>query len=212
MNPLLIDWLHGNPTSAMSEEDTVYCAQRPGELAIRDGVAQLLVPFQSYRRDGKVLVAGFAPENFQFKSGEKLQDITLNIPDCTPYVRKDERFVCFALCSQDDKPLADSSDIVAMAVSTSWNTGFKLDPDKFDAEMKITHGHGPKSAANAIVPGTKPVLVTRVGWTLDAPWLTGMTAERYDFSLKAYRTGKLDGPSLHVSAEEPLFFVELKRQ
>lgn len=156
------------------------------------------------------LLAGFAPENFQFKSGEKLQDITLDIPEGTPYVRENERFVCFAICSQDDKPLAESDDIVAMAVSTSWNTGFKLDADKFDAAMK-KRPHGPLAAAVSIEPGTMPVLVTRVGWTLSAPWLAGMTAERYDFSLETYRTEGLDGPSLQISADEPLFFVNLKR-
>jgi len=58
----------------------------------------------------------------------------------------------------------------------------------------------------------EPVLVTRVGWTLSAPWLAGMTARRHDFSLETYRTDKLDGPSLRVGADEPLFFVNLKRK
>lgn len=157
------------------------------------------------------VLAGFLPRSFRFDSGEQLSDITLHIPDGTPYVNKDERFVCFAVCSQDKKPLAQSDDIVAMAVSTSWNTGFKLDVDQYDARMKTTNGHGPLSAAKSINPGTLPVLVTRVGWTLDSPWLAGMTARRHDFSLQTYRTDQLTGPSLHVGADEPLFFMSLKR-
>jgi hypothetical protein len=156
------------------------------------------------------VIAGFVPESFTFDGGEKLQDITLNVPEGTPYVEKNQRYVCFALCSQDDKPLAQSADVVAMAVSTSWNTGFRIDLDKYDAELKAT-SHGPLSAAKSINPGTMPVLVTRVGWTLNAPWLKGMTAERHDFSLETYRTDHLDGPSLHTKADEPLFFVNLKR-
>lgn len=158
------------------------------------------------------LLAGFVPENFQFKSGEKLQNINLNIPDGTPFVRAGERFVCFAMSSQDDKPLAESSDILVMANSTSWNTGFNLDTDKFDAEMKANENVGPMAAARSIDAGTLPVLVTRVGWTLDAPWLTGMTAERHDYSLETYDTDQLTGSSLQVSAEEPLFFLNLKRR
>ena len=143
--------------------------------------------------------------------GEKLEGITLNIPDGTPFVRDGERYVCFAMCSQDGKPLAGSGDIVAMAVSTSWNTGFKIDMDKYDTEFKAT-GHGPISAARSIEGGDLPVLVTRVGWTLNAPWLAGMSADRHDFSLETYRTDQLDSSSLSVGADEPLFFVNLKHK
>ncbi len=157
------------------------------------------------------VLAGFVPESYTFDGGERLCDITLHIPDGTPIVRDGERYVCFALCSQDDKPLAESNDIVAMAISTSWNTGFKIDLDKCDAELKTT-GHGPISAARSIDGGGLPVLVSRVGWTLHAPWLAGMIAQRHDFSLATYRTDPLDGPLLRVEAEEPLFFVNLKRK
>ncbi len=156
------------------------------------------------------VIAGFVPESHVFEGGEKLGDITLRVPDGTPFVRDGERYVCFALCSQDDRPLGESGDVVAMAVSTSWNTGFKIDLDKHDAELKAT-GHGPISAARSIDAGGLPVLITRVGWTWNAPWLAGMTAERHDFSLETYRTERLDSPSLHVGEEEPLFFVRLKR-
>lgn len=156
------------------------------------------------------VIAGFVPESHTFDGGEQLDGITLAIPDGTPFVRDGERYVCFAICSQDGKPLAESGDVVAMAVSTSWNTGFQIDLDKHDAELRAT-GHGPISAARSIDPGSLPVLVTRVGWTLTAPWLTGMTAERHDISLESYRTERLDSPLLQVSSDEPLFFVNLKR-
>jgi hypothetical protein len=154
------------------------------------------------------MLAGFVPQSFTFDGHETLKDIQLNIPPGTPYVREGERYICFAVCTQDNKPLESSSDIVAMAVSTSWNSGFKFDPDKFDAAEKV-RPHAPLSAAKSMDPGGLPVLVTRVGWTLDAPWLAGMTVRRNDFSLQTYRTDHLSGPSLHVNADEPLFFMNL---
>lgn len=157
------------------------------------------------------VLAGFVPESYTFEGGEKLEGIGLDVPRGTPYARDGERYVCFAMCSQDGKALAGSDDVVAMAVSTSWNTGFKLDVDKHDAELKTT-GHGPISAARSIDAGGLPVLVTRVGWTLNAPWLAGMAAARHDFSLETYRTDQLNGPSLRVGVDEPLFFVDLKRK
>lgn len=57
MNPLLVDWLNRDSSATLPEGDTVYCAQRPGELAIREGTAELLVPFQPYRLNGEVLKA-----------------------------------------------------------------------------------------------------------------------------------------------------------
>lgn len=157
-----------------------------------------------------LVIAGFIPKAFKFNGGEILDDVHLNIPGGTPYIREGERYVCFAMCSQDDQPLSHSGDIVAMAVSTSWNTGFKLDLPKYASELKAS-GHGPLSAARSIDPGTLPVLTTRVGWTFHAPWLKGMRAERHDFSLNPYRTDLLDESAVCVSAEEPLFFINIKR-
>lgn len=180
------------------------CRPTP-EITYRWKQGQLIIESPRVR-----LIAGFVPEAHTFDGGERIAGISLNIPDGTPFVRRDERYVCFAMCSQDGQPLANSDDIVAMAVSTSWNTGFKIDVDKHDAELKAT-GHGPISAARSIDSGGLPVLVTRVGWTLHAPWLAGMTATRHDFSLETYRADRLDGPLLRVEADEPLFFVNLKR-
>lgn len=181
------------------------CRPTP-EITYRWKEGQLIIESPRVR-----VIAGFVPESHTFDGGETLDGFALNVPAGTPYVRDGERYVCFAMCSQDGNPLAESCDIVAMAVSTSWNTGFKIDLDKHDAELKAT-GHGPISAARSIDGGGLPVLVTRVGWTLNAPWLTGMTAERYDFSLETYRTDQVVGSSLSVAADEPLFFVNLKRK
>jgi hypothetical protein len=189
--------------STMAYEDV--CRPTPA-ITYRWKEGQLIIESPRVR-----VMAGFVPEAHTFERGEKLEGISLGIPEGTPFVREGERYVCFALCSQDEKPLAESGDIVAMAVSTSWNSGFKLDPEKYDAELKATQ-HGPISAARALERGGLPVLVTRVGWTLEAPWLAGLTAERHDFSLETYRTDELKGPSLSVEADEPLFFIHLKRK
>jgi hypothetical protein len=189
--------------NTMTFEDV--CRPTP-EITYRWKQGQLIIESPRVR-----VIAGFVPEAHTFECGEKLEGISVGIPEGTPYVREGERYVCFALCSQDDKPLAESGDIVAMAVSTSWNTGFKLNTDKYDAELKATQ-HGPISAARSLEWGSLPVLVTRVGWTLQAPWLAGLTAERHDFSLETYRTDQLKNPSLTVDADEPLFFIHLKRK
>ena len=60
-------------------------------------------------------------------------------------------------------------------------------------------------------PGTLPVLVSRVGWTFTAPWLKGVEAIKKDFSLQEFGRQSIDGDSITVSPEEPLFYMQLKR-
>ncbi|MEN8255287.1 MAG: hypothetical protein ABFR33_07440, partial [Verrucomicrobiota bacterium] len=153
------------------------------------------------------LVAGFLPESFTFEGGEKLAGISVNNPDDIPYVIPGERYACFAMCSRDEKPLEESSDIIAMAVSTSWNTGFKFDVDKWD-DLQKTRNHPPLNASKSVKRGTLPILVSRVGWTFDAPWLKGMTATHYDFGLNAYEQGKIQSRQYSIENTEQLFFVE----
>jgi len=131
-------------------------------------------------------------------------------PPGSAFASEGERYVCIGVCSRDGKPLAESRDIVMTAVSTSCNSGFKFDVEKFDAAQKVRN-HPPLSAAVSIEAGQLPVLVSRVECTLKADWLKGMTVRRKDFSLNCYREEKLETDSLSISEDEPLFILELTR-
>ncbi len=157
-----------------------------------------------------LLVAGFLPPEFNFSSGETLKDISINIPEGTPYMIDNERYVCFALCSRDLKPLNKSKDIVAMAVNTSWNTDFKFDIDKW-IKLQEEKNHPPLNASLSVDRGTTPILVSRVGWTLDAKWLKGMSAKHYDFELDVYKQQNISSGTYTIEDTEKLFYVELTK-
>jgi len=157
-----------------------------------------------------LMLAGFVPDHFDFASGESLTGILVKSPPGSAFASERERYVCIGVCSRDGKPLAESRDIVMTAVSTSCNSGFKFDVEKFDAAQKVRN-HPPLSAAVSIDAGQLPVLVSRVGCTFKADWLKGMTVRRKDFSLNCYREEKLETDSLSISEDEPLFILELTR-
>lgn len=156
-----------------------------------------------------LVLAGFVPANFTFAGGEKLSGLSVRTPPGSAFATDDERYVCFAMTSRDGLPLAGSNDIIVSAVSTSINTGFKFDPKKFDQEYAKLNGHGPLASAASLEPGTLPVLVSRVGWTFTAPWLKGMEAVKKDFSLQSFDKRSIPGDSITVTADEPLFYMQL---
>ena len=158
-----------------------------------------------------LLVAGFLPGEFLFKDGSVLSNLAVNSPAGVPYVIPDERYVCFAMCSRDGQPLEDSGDIVAMAVSTSWNSGFAFDAEKWQALQKVVN-HAPLNAAKCLTRGTLPINVCRVGWTFSAPWLSGLRATRYDFALNAYKEEDLKDGRCVVEGTDKLFCVEFKKR
>lgn len=147
-----------------------------------------------------LMLAGFVPDHFRFAGGEALDNISVKSPaGSAAFASEGERYVCIGVCTRDGKPLVESRDIVLTAVSTSCNSGFKFDVDKFNAAQK-ERNHPPLSAAVSIDAGQLPVLVSRVGCTLKADWLKGMTVRRKDFSLNCYREDKIETNWLTISA------------
>ena len=154
------------------------------------------------------VVAGFLPDTFEFQLGERLENISIYNPEGASSIRSGERYMYFALCSRDHKPIAQSSNLIAMAVSTSWNTGFKFDPEKWQ-ELQKNQEHAPLNAAKSIEPGRTPILVCRPGFTLKADWLNGKTIKRYDFNLNSYSSSKTLQNQIQIDPNENLFYLEI---
>ncbi len=154
------------------------------------------------------VVAGFLPENYQFEMGEKLLNISIAKHDDSPYQINDERYVCFAMCSTDGKPLDQSSRIMASAVSTSWNTNFEFDLDKWK-QLQGQRDHPPLNAGKSVKRGTVPIKIDRVGWTLDADWIKGRQIIKYDFYMNDYERFASDKTHITIDSKEKLFILEI---
>jgi hypothetical protein len=59
-------------------------------------------------------------------------------------------------------------------------------------------------------PGNAPLLVDRVAARVTAPWLTGLTYRKYDFSRRVFAQGPVGGAFV-VTAAQPLFYARLTR-
>ncbi len=112
-------------------------------------------------------------------------------------VGEDEKYIAFSLYSEDGKSLAQTKKAALSLVSTSFNTGFVL------------KGHeGNKSQA---VRGEAPVLVARVGGTVQSPAISGMRYTFYDWSMQPIGKGVVKDGKLVIPADKEIFVVELER-
>jgi hypothetical protein len=143
-----------------------------------------------------------------FSNGVALRDVAVQNPAGIAYpVRDDERYVTFALVSCDGRPLDESAKVVLSLVSTSFNTGFRLDHDKLRHEFVWGRNIGAK-----IDGGRSPVLVARVGALVDMPMLDGMRYSMKDWHFNTLDEGAVENGVLRISAGKPVFFVELTRR
>jgi len=114
-------------------------------------------------------------------------------------------FTSIILVSEDGLPLERSKSVLVTMVAKSTNTGFRLDP----AKMKRMWSEG---LAEAVVePGVSPVIVDRVSAKVVAPWIKGMTVEKFNFARQCYEKGSID-QALVVKETEPLFYARLTRK
>ncbi len=148
------------------------------------------------------------PSTHFAKSVVTLSQVEVVNPAGTPYpVSADEKYIEFCLASADDKPLAESRRATLSLVSTSFNTGFKLDLTKLTREFGWFLNTGA-----TVSTGTAPVLVSRVGAAVTAPALAGMRYTMRDWLLAVIGTGTVPATGrLRVPAENPIFMVELTR-
>ncbi len=156
-----------------------------------------------------------APE-ITFKNGAIFRDIRVVNPPDMPYpVADDELYVALALTAIDGDDLATCQRAELSAVSTSFNTKQFVDVTQGSRGMH-QHGpdpDGPREFAGAWVEtGTAPVLVARVGVTVQHPGLAGMTYTLRDWHLRAIGTDKVgaDG-AFTLSPDQPAFVVEFDR-
>jgi hypothetical protein len=134
-------------------------------------------------------------DTVKFRSGVTLRNVTIANPEgIYEPVRENEKYIAFSLYSQDGLPLDRCRKASLSLVSTSYNTGFKLG------------GEGERTQA-----GTTPVLVARVGATVEAPALNGMRYILRDWHMKEIGRGTVSHGALTVPADKPVFVIELER-
>jgi len=149
-------------------------------------------------------------------SDVRFSQVTIVNPPGTPYpVKEDEQYVSLAVVSRDGLPLAQCSRALISAVSTSFNTGYKLDLTKSSKGMRQDGPDNtpPKEFWGAwpSEPGTTPVLVSRVGVTVQCPGLAGMHYTFRDWNMQPLDSGVIKEGKLVIPADRPIFIVECTR-
>jgi len=135
----------------------------------------------------------------QFANGVTLRDVSINNPaGIYAPIGDDEKYLAFALYTRDGKSIAETKDAAISLVSTSFNTGFTMNPA--DPNVPV----GGKA-------GGLPVLTARVGGTIESPALNGMKYTFRDWHLKNIGSGIITGGKLNIPADQPIFITELKR-
>jgi len=161
--------------------------------------------------------AQYGADRIDFGNGVRFSDVAIVNPPDMPYpVAADEQYVSLALASTDGLPLAETKRALLSAVSTSFNSGYALDLTRSNQGMQRD---GPKDVpprefwgAWAAKPGTTPVLVARVGVTVQAPSLDGMRYVLRDWHLREIGAGTVEGGVFRLSPEQPAFVVEFLRE
>jgi hypothetical protein len=150
-----------------------------------------------------------------FEHDVRFTDISVNNPYGMAYhVTEDERYVSITLASCDGLPLHQSRHAVISAVSTSFNTGYTLDLTRSNPGRQ---SEGPQDGPLReffgawTIGGKAPTLVARVGVTVHAPAIDGMTYIMSDFQRRTLAEGAITDGKLTIPAELPVFLVELKR-
>lgn len=139
-------------------------------------------------------LAQYPDDQVNFGNGVTIKNVSVNNPENSPYpVTDDEMYVSIGLTSTDGQPLASCKKAAISAVSTSFNTG-----------VKVEHGE-------VVNNGTTPVLVTRVGCTIEAPALKGMKYVLRDWHMNEIGKGTIKDGTITISADQPVFLVELER-
>jgi len=159
--------------------------------------------------------AGFLPEKVTFSDGIEIDNLTVHVPEDMPYTKPGEdRFVCFGLAAADGQSLAESKRLVLSATSGAFNTGMKVNLEKWPVGNQFGRLHDYVEWGFPMCEqfGSLPVLVARVGFTLKAPVLAGCRYTLKDWHLRTVREGTIAGDGvLTVEPSEPVFIVEFQR-
>lgn len=127
-----------------------------------------------------------------------LSDITIDNPEgIFDPINPENPWFAVSVYSMDNQPLSKSKKAGISLESTSFNTGYK---------MKIQGEKGMNATEGAL-----PVLVARIGATLKSNDLNGMKYTMMDWNMKEIGKGVISDGILKISANDKVFFVELKR-
>jgi hypothetical protein len=149
---------------------------------------------------------GRVGNELNLKHGFTLSQVhIINPPGSFDPVSTEENYIAFSCYAQDGLPLRECKRASLSLVSTSFNSGFKLDLTKHSSG-----GHG--LLPGAVTPGKLPVLVSRVGGVVCAPALAGMHYTVRDWHMKNLEQGIVGSDGrLVIKAEQPVFVIELVR-
>jgi hypothetical protein len=140
-----------------------------------------------------------------FRNGVILDKVTvINPPGIAYPVAKDELYLAFSLTARDGKALTETEDAFLSLVSTSFNTGFKLDHSKLVVYDGWRNNPGCMPSA-----GTAPVLVARMGAEITAPAIDGMAYTMVDFHMRSLAEGRVTKGKITIPADKPVYAVFL---
>jgi hypothetical protein len=126
-----------------------------------------------------------------FRDGVVVSDVSFNNPPgIFDPIRDDEKYLAFTLHTLDEKPLAQSSRAALSLVSTSFNSGYSYKERR---------------------AGSLPVLVARVGATIQSSALNGFQYTLRDWNWDIIGQGTISDGKLTISNTQPVFVVELSR-
>ncbi len=161
-------------------------------------------------------LADYGSDTITFDNGVTLTDIEINNPDGISYpVTEDEKYIAVTLASTDGKPLSKTEKAVLTALSTSFNKGYELDLTR---SAKGMYQHGPMDVpprefwgAWVGEQGKEPVQVARVGVTVKADAIDGMTYTLRDWGMNRIGGGTVQNGTLRIDSDKPVWVVELER-
>lgn len=148
---------------------------------------------------------------YSFSHGVTLSAVTVvNPPGMSYPVGPQELYVAFSVVAQDGKPLSDSQRVLVSLVSTSFNTGFKLNEDNV-ARGDLGYTGKPYAGQTQDPKPAIPVTVARAGGRVTSAALSGMAWRTLDWHLREIAKGTVTNGILDIPADQPVFTIELTR-
>ncbi|MEX2607200.1 MAG: hypothetical protein WD708_07620 [Kiritimatiellia bacterium] len=141
-------------------------------------------------------------EEVAFENGFVLRNVEIHNPEGM-FDPVTNGYIAFAMTAEDRKPLSESEDISLSLMSTSFNSGFEM-----DTGLLLDKGQPRYAKTKA---GGLPVLVARVGATLEAPALRGMSYRFLDWHFNEIGSGTLEEGVLNIPPDLPVSIIKLTR-
>jgi hypothetical protein len=148
-------------------------------------------------------------------SGVRISDVSVRNPRGIAFpVTPEEGYIAVTLVSCDGKPLAKTKKALLSAVSTSFNTDYKVDVTK-SARGMHQDGPGPLPLHEFYgawcETGKAPVLVARVGATVKCKGINGMKYRFLDWHMREIGGGVVKNGAIKIPSDKPVFITELGR-